>query len=89
MMRCVPVLLEIISIHAPRVGSDDGQHLCSRQHQHFNPRSPCGERRADRVVRPYRCDFNPRSPCGERRRRAGAENGVQLISIHAPRVGSD
>ena len=33
-----------ISIHAPRVGSDQGGGAGSRHHQDFNPRSPCGER---------------------------------------------
>ena len=36
-----------ISIHAPRVGSDDGTKGCSCAAEHFNPRSPCGERRCD------------------------------------------
>ena len=80
-----------ISIHAPRVGSD----RCYVRHfplsvHYFNPRSPCGERH-----------FNPRSPCGERRFQStlpvwGATitssiwfSPAQLISIHAPRVGSD
>ena len=34
-------------------------------------------------------DFNPRSPCGERQRRACVFHAVSIISIHAPRVGSD
>ena len=37
-----------ISIHAPRVGSDEIRHI--RPHRtlyNFNPRSPCGERRKD------------------------------------------
>ncbi len=78
---------------------------------HFNPRSPCGERlkgikifaRAFRFQStlpvwgatqtcsdvPASNDFNPRSPCGERPfiRRFTAPRTV--ISIHAPRVGSD
>ena len=32
----------------------------------FNPRSPCGERRARRLDKGCRDYFNPRSPCGER-----------------------
>ena len=35
----------IISIHAPRVGSDDARARFVQQYFHFNPRSPCGERR--------------------------------------------
>ena len=34
---------------------------------HFNPRSPCGERRINGVqYSEQKTDFNPRSPCGER-----------------------
>ena len=44
-----------ISIHAPRVGSDYRGHGAFRIGEHFNPRSPCGERRCrsgqpDRLV---------------------------------------
>ena len=35
-----------ISIHAPRVGSDSLGFLLVQPLQHFNPRSPCGERLA-------------------------------------------
>ena len=34
-------------------------------------------------------DFNPRSPCGERRQRSYSSLAPRLISIHAPRAGSD
>ena len=39
-----------ISIHAPRVGSDQRRHRSLCAPRHFNPRSPCGERpgQADR-----------------------------------------
>ena len=33
--------------------------------------------------------FNPRSPCGERLEKSGIARGIVIISIHAPRVGSD
>ena len=39
-------LLPDISIHAPRVGSDDFQHFSLCALKNFNPRSPCGERPA-------------------------------------------
>ena len=55
-----------ISIHAPRVGSDSikiGRDCTGR---HFNPRSPCGERRPNSSDDPRPEYFNPRSPCGER-----------------------
>ncbi len=38
------VLDFIISIHAPRAGSDAGSALTTAQNGNFNPRSPCGER---------------------------------------------
>ena len=55
-----------ISIHAPRVGSDPSSMPSVTERTHFNPRSPCGERRAARAGPPLRRNFNPRSPCGER-----------------------
>ena len=79
----------IISIHAPRAGSDaviDLAEVLTEEFQstlpvrgatwpfsripfhsvHFNPRSPCGERRLKTVVFDVILHFNPRSPCGER-----------------------
>ena len=38
------LLCEIISIHAPRVGSDRDSMRRFPHPSHFNPRSPCGER---------------------------------------------
>ena len=39
-------LAQRISIHAPRVGSDPGAGTFLAGRRDFNPRSPCGERRA-------------------------------------------
>ena len=55
-----------ISIHAPRVGSDCNSIRQRFDQSHFNPRSPCGERRLAIQTEPYFRYFNPRSPCGER-----------------------
>ena len=55
----------------------------------FNPRSPCGERRNGSKSQPGHPDFNPRSPCGERLSIVRLLLFRQMISIHAPRVGSD
>ena len=55
-----------ISIHAPRTGSDGKRLWSNRDFEHFNPRSPHGERQmAVRTIcaTPH---FNPRSPHGER-----------------------
>ncbi len=61
-------LTRLISIHAPRVGSDQNKQGRDTRSQHFNPRSPCGERRFWGFSSAGRApDFNPRSPCGERR----------------------
>ena len=81
----------LISIHAPRVGSDGCWRSASRPRSDFNPRSPCGERPRSQVS-PAQSpqNFNPRSPCGERLCAAAADFQLLLrISIHAPRVGSD
>ena len=101
-----------ISIHAPRVGSDDVAAIHSNPSIDFNPRSPCGERPriaqclvmellfqstlpvwgATTILFTYRsfhCDFNPRSPCGERLQQKIVREHTVVISIHAPRVGSD
>ena len=56
----------VISIHAPRTGSDCEARTTSISGCYFNPRSPHGER-----LRPNRYPraplyFNPRSPHGER-----------------------
>ena len=85
----LPGQMGIISIHAPRVGSDcsGGRHRKSRSN--FNPRSPCGERlfRLSRLLR--RFPFQSTLPVW------GATTGEiklpsdAVISIHAPRVGSD
>ena len=125
----------LISIHAPRTGSDPTPAMSSWKAAYFNPRSPHGERLlrvvqklnvlrisiraprtgsdniADQVdgssvpfqsTLPARgattgrwaaesapSDFNPRSPHGERLPRWGSAVGGAVISIHAPRTGSD
>ncbi len=56
----------MISIHAPRGGSDRWGSLPSGAEFYFNPRSPWGERRLLVQFRFYDFDFNPRSPWGER-----------------------
>ena len=56
----------LISIHAPRTGSDGTDAASVAQDCHFNPRSPHGERRALFVQKGGVGHFNPRSPHGER-----------------------
>ena len=56
----------LISIHAPRVGSDLRLLRFAISDLHFNPRSPCGERPTSWTDHSLLRYFNPRSPCGER-----------------------
>ena len=79
----------MISIHAPRVGSDYGFTRFVEPCSDFNPRSPCGERRKYLHIFFTKPNFNPRSPCGERLTKEIGPIGFGIISIHAPRVGSD
>ena len=78
-----------ISTHAPRVGSDS--RICKSRvvQQHFNSRSPCGERQMLNTLISSLALFQLTLPVW------GATSGVQIagrlrtISTHAPRVGSD
>ena len=79
-----------ISIHAPREGSDRPCRAVERHQDHFNPRSPRGERRHARdAINMFLLYFNPRSPRGERPDVTVAPWAGLDISIHAPREGSD
>ena len=60
------IRLDMISIHAPRAGSDDSRFSSFSVSSNFNPRSPCGERRRRTILHNKSGHFNPRSPCGER-----------------------
>ena len=55
-----------ISIHTPHAGSDAYLMLVDFVNIHFNPHSPCGERRLSRLPPAAPGYFNPHSPCGER-----------------------
>ena len=79
----------LISIHAPRTGSDIGILHRGGRNQYFNPRSPHGERPGYGQDVISIADFNPRSPHGERQRYLFQKLTSQFISIHAPRTGSD
>ena len=79
-----------ISIHAPRVGSDRAFVVSSTSSSAFQSTLPVWG-----ATPPQTClflpapDFNPRSPCGERQEAVPREYQALVISIHAPRVGSD
>ena len=78
-----------ISIHAPREGSDAGRCRGCGRDSHFYPRSPRGERRRPGRAGRSRRYFYPRSPRGERHDGAAEGPAYKVISIHAPREGSD
>ena len=79
-----------ISIHAPRVGSDGVHPRYERCVGHFNPRSPCGERRDDETTRSGLFMISIHAPrVGSDDRWISVEDRLPEISIHAPRVGSD
>ena len=78
-----------ISIHAPRVGSDSCRRTSSREKPYFNPRSPCGERLSPTCMALSVMLFQSTLPVWGA---TGTYRGVKqayIISIHAPRVGSD
>ena len=95
--RLAKAIAFIISIHAPRGGSDrrSGRRSQGTSRRDFNPRSPWGERlsRARDAVN-YRCTktFQSTLPVGGATcpgRASPAYISFVDISIHAPRGGSD
>ena len=81
---------KLISIHAPRTGSDErgGSVLVSpKTFQSTLPaRGATPHKPGGRAATTH---FNPRSPHGERLPVAAHQRVALLISIHAPRTGSD
>ena len=71
------------------MGSDRRDRRVRKSSAYFNPRSPDGERPCHRGERPWTRYFNPRSPDGERRAHERVVGQARVISIHAPRMGSD
>ena len=100
-----------ISIHAPRAGSDSSERSICTVSLYFNPRSPCGERRAElsKAIReelfqstlPVRGataggyssrrlrQFQSTLPVRGATLSSPRHQEPLLISIHAPRAGSD
>ena len=81
--------VELISIHAPRTGSDTACWATAPSRSNFNPRSPHGERPGESSISSQLSQFQSTLPArgatGERAHTAR----MLLISIHAPRTGSD
>ena len=78
-----------ISIHAPRVGSDFAFVSIFKSFRNFNPRSPCGERPSKEGMPAVSGTFQSTLPVWGATLRGGFLLVAEVISIHAPRVGSD
>ena len=79
-----------ISIHAPRVGRDNGLALfILSKTSNFNPRAPCGARQSKLIDRTGSLLFQSTRPVWGATPAFLALAGEIDISIHAPRVGRD
>ena len=79
-----------ISIHALLAESDGITDQIVHRYPDFYPRSPCGERPAQkRYHGSATTDFYPRSPCGERLSSPNTSIIILDISIHALLAESD
>ena len=82
--------MDVISIHAPRTGSDTGVFPDNPHDILFQSTLPArGATATKRIAHKSRRYFNPRSPHGERPRFRSSGVLTLMISIHAPRTGSD
>ena len=79
----------IISIHAPRGGSDPKKDCAIQSQQYFNPRSPWGERRNMALAKRLLIKFQSTLPVGGATQVFHDTSDIKMISIHAPRGGSD
>ena len=78
---------EIISIHPPRVGRDEGWTYRRTLHIYFNPPSPCGEMHR-RILQPERqIQISIHSPYVGRYVPEMAKRCGYSISIHFPQAG--
>ena len=71
------------------MGSDALIFMLSGSLLNFNPRSPCGERRLMAWMPVQLIRFQSTLPVWGATRRAPKHQFKKIISIHAPRVGSD
>ena len=79
-----------ISIHAPRTGSDANFRADWHCAEGFQSTLPArGATETWRYARTRKKYFNPRSPHGERLSISRTMRTSTVISIHAPRTGSD
>ena len=78
-----------ISIHAPRGGRDRPQYWTRPSRAHFNPRSPWGERLPPPPPPSSPTVFQSTLPVGGATDSYFMQARANMISIHAPRGGSD
>ena len=84
-----PRCRRLISIHAPRAGSDRTSAIWRRLEAYFNPRSPCGERQLAFVYKIDAGAFQSTLPVRGATSTDCRRQCAERISIHAPRAGSD
>ena len=78
-----------ISIHAPRTGSDRESPAHGAGLHYFNPRSPHGERPSSQPEHASGQQFQSTLPARGATRYHFFRRLSNVISIHAPRTGSD
>ena len=78
-----------ISIHAPRTGSDVARAETPQGVADFNPRSPHGERPRREAIQLCRDEFQSTLPARGATLFRALRRAHIVISIHAPRTGSD
>ena len=79
-----------VSIHAPRMGSDERNTPTQSSTGAFQSTLPAwGATSEAPEFMMVMSSFNPRSPHGERPQRIVAILTLTIVSIHAPRMGSD
>ena len=78
----------VISIHAPRMGSDNNGILHIAPDNHFNPRPPHGKRQLIHAVSKWKRVFQSTPPHGERHSSSRDICSFVYISIHAPAWGA-
>ena len=84
-----PAVPSRISIHAPRMGSDDMMQCIIQPNGDFNPRSPDGERPQWSFGRRLQVLFQSTLPGWGATCSVSRCSPDTMISIHAPRMGSD
>ena len=82
-------VFQSISIHAPRAGSDEFREFWINLWENFNPCSPCGERPQRVSTVGMASAFQSMLPVRGATPVCLIEYRSQIISIHAPRAGSD